>query len=51
MIELGIELNCAPSHRNDKTNIDATNPANTTRLAFFWPYISDIKSVTKKVNG
>ena len=34
-----------------RSNIDATKPAKTTKFAFFCPYNSDIKSVTKKVNG
>ena len=34
-----------------KTNIEAMNPEKTTRFAFFCPYNSEIKSVTKNVNG
>ena len=31
--------------------MDAIKPAKTTRFAFFCPYNSEIKSVTKKVKG
>ena len=50
-IESGIALNWLPSQRNSKTNIEATKPEKTTMFAFFCPYNSDIKSVTKKVSG
>ena len=50
-IESGIALNWLPSQRNNKTNIEATKPEKTTIFAFFCPYNSDIKSVTKKVSG
>ena len=50
-IESGIALNWPPSQRNNKTNIEATKPEKTTMFAFFCPYNSDIKSVTKKVSG
>jgi hypothetical protein len=50
-MELGIASNCEPNHKKDKTNIEATNPDKTTRLALLWPYNSEIRSVTKKVRG
>ena len=37
--------------KNNKTNNEAKKPERTTRFAFFCPYNSEIKSVTKKVKG